>query len=131
MQETTYQSGMKYSGEFMKDLKAQRDICATYFSDLNQVRQAVILIMIGALSMAIVTKIVNGFCSKNQERQKDRSEAKDIEKCMKANQEAYYDNIIDQTMSESFIDANLGPEKQRNINFGLVNGFLEKTGKDQ
>ena len=50
---------------------------------------------------------------------------------MKANQEAYYDNIIDQTMSESFIDANLGPEKQRNINFGLVNGFLDKTGKDQ
>jgi hypothetical protein len=51
--------------------------------------------MIGALSMAIIMKIANGLCSKNEGRQKDSSEAKDIEKCMKANQEAYYDNIID------------------------------------
>ena len=132
MQETTYQSGMNYQGGFLKDFKAQKEICANYFTDLNQVRQAVILIMIGALSMAIITKIISGLCSKNEgHHSKNRSESKDIEKCMKANQEAYYDNIIDQTMSESFIDANLGPENQRKINFGLVNGFLEKTGKDQ
>lgn len=49
---------------------------------------------------------------------------------MKANKEAYYDNIIDQTMSDSFIANNMGPEHNRKINFGLVNGFLEKAGKE-
>ena len=66
------------------------------------------LIMIGALSMAIIMKTFNSLCSKGEGRHRDNSEAKDIEKCLKANKEAYYDNIIDQTMSDSFIAANIG-----------------------
>ena len=81
--------------------------------------------------MAIIMKTFNSLCSKGEGRHRDNSEAKDIEKCLKANKEAYYDNVIDQTMSDSFIAANIGQDNQRKINFGLVNGFMEKSGKDQ
>lgn len=65
--------------------------------------------MIGALSMAIIMKTFSGFCLRGgEQRRKNDQETKDIEKCMKGSKEAYYDNIIDQTMSDSFIAANMG-----------------------
>ena len=95
MQETTFQSSMANSTQLMNKLYSQRSLCAAYFKDLDNVRQSVMLMMIGALSMAIITKIINGMCSMSEQRRKDNSESKDIEKCLKDKQEAYYDNIID------------------------------------
>lgn len=80
--------------------------------------------------MAIIMKTINGLCSKSDSNRQENSETKDIENCIKANKEAYYDNVIDQTMSDSFIANNMGPESNRKINFGLVNGFLEKSDKE-